>query len=101
MTINNVQVAEGSTTSQADLNAIATLVRNNPAAWSDFVAAYRGYDVLGADKDATDFSETKEINVAAAKAVLANYDTDKTLKYDNLTAADVKNIVDAMKYEVL
>ena len=100
VTINNVQVAEGSTTSQADLNAIATLVRNNPAAWSDFVAAYRGYDVLGADKDATDFSETKEINVAAAKAVLANYDTDKTLKYDNLTAADVKNIVDAMKYEV-
>ena len=39
----------GSELTTDQLNAIATLVRNNKNAWSDFVAAYRGYDVLGDD----------------------------------------------------
>lgn len=105
VTINNVQVAEGSTLTQSELNAIATLVRNNPSAWSDFVAAYRGYDVVnGPEQDSYPTLVGDDgknlVHVEGAKAVLAKYDTGKTLKYDTLTAADVKNIVDAMKYEV-
>jgi len=98
--INDVAVAEGSTLTQDQLNAIATLVRNNSNAWSDFVAAYRGYDVLGADASLDDYTETKEINVEAAKKVLAKYDEKSTLSYDSLSAADIKNIVDAMKVDV-
>lgn len=106
VSINDVVVAEGSTLTQDQLNAIATLVRNYTEdnktypAWNDFVAAYRGYDVLGADADLSDYSETKEINVEAAKKVLAKYDKDATLSYEGISAEDVKNIVDAMKYDV-
>ncbi len=100
VSITDVTVAEGSTLNQDQLNAIATLVRNNSAAWSDFVAAYRGYDVLGADANLSDYSETKEVNVEAAKKVLAKYDEKATLSYEALSAEDVKNIVDAMKLDV-
>ena len=100
VSITDVAVAEGSTLNQDQLNAIATLVRNNSSAWSDFVAAYRGYDVLGSDANLDDYSETKEINVEAAKAVLAKYDTNATLSYSSLSADDVKNIVEAMKMDV-
>ena len=100
VSITDVAVAEGSTLTQDQLNAIATLVRNNNSAWNDFVAAYRGYDVLGADASLSDYSETKEINVEAAKAVLAKYDTNATLSYSSISAEDIKNIVDAMKMDV-
>lgn len=92
--------AEGSELTTNQLNDIATLVRNNPSAWSDFIAAYRGYDILGADKNLDDYSETKEVNVQAAKDVLKKYDTNGTLTYDKLSAEDVKNIVIAMQVEV-
>ena len=100
VSITDVAVDGESTLNQDQLNAIATLVRNNASAWSDFVAAYRGYDVLGADKDLGDYSAVKEINVEAAKAVLAKYDTEGKLSYSTLSAADIKNIVDAMKLDV-
>ena len=100
VSITDVAVDGESTLNQDQLNAIATLVRNNASAWNDFVAAYRGYDVLGADKDLGDYSAVKEINVEAAKAVLAKYDTEGKLSYSTLSAADIKNIVDAMKLDV-
>ncbi len=91
---------EGSELTTNQLNAIATLVRNDKNAWSDFIAAYRGYDVLGADKDLDDYSEKREPNVQAAKDVLKKYDTDGSLTYDKLSAEDMKNIVAAMQLEV-
>ena len=100
VTISDVVVAEGSVLNQSQLNAIATLVRNNSAAWNDFVAAYRGYDILGADANLDDYSEVKEVNVEAAHKVLVKYDTENTLVHEGLTAADIKNIVDAMKVDV-
>ena len=100
ISITDVTVAEGSTLNQDQLNAIATLVRNNAGAWNDFVAAYRGYDVLGSDANLSDYSETKEINVEAAKKVLAKYDEKSTLSYESISAQDIKNIVEAMKFDV-
>ena len=81
ISIANVS-AEGSTLTQEQLNAIATLVRNNASARNDFVAAYRGYNVLGADASLTEFPGIKDaegnyvVNVDAAKAVLEKYDTN-------------------------
>ena len=98
--------AEGSALTQDELNAIATLVRNNASAWSDFVAAYRGYDVLGDDASKTEYPGIKDdngeyvINLDAAKKVLDKYDEKDTLNYDKLSAKDVKNIVIAMQQEV-
>ena len=100
VSITDVTVAEDSTLTKDQLNAIATLVRNNTSAWSDFVAAYRGYDVLGDDANLSDYSATKEVNVEAAKKVLQKYDEKSTLTYDSISAADIKNIVDAMKVDV-
>ena len=100
VSITDVAVAEGSELTQDQLNAIATLVRNNNSAWNDFVAAYRGYDILGADANLSDYSETKEVNVEAVKSVLAKYDTNATLTYETISAADIKNIVNAMKVDV-
>lgn len=100
--IDGVEVAEDSTLTQEQLNAIATLVRNNSSAWSDFVAAYRGYDVLGADAELDEYPGVKnyKVNVDAAKKVLDKYDTKDTLTYASLTASDVENIVNAMKTTV-
>ena len=95
-----VTAPEGSSLTSDQLSAIGTFVRNNLSAWNDFVAAYRGYDVLGADKDLSDYSEVKPINVEAAKKVLENYDTNKTLTYTTLNAKDVESIVNAMKITV-
>ena len=105
ISITNVH-AEGSTLTQDQLNAIATFVRNNPSARNDFVAAYRGYDVLGKDASLQSYPGIKDasgnyvINVEAAKSVLAKYDTDKTLTYGTLAASDVKNIVLAMQESI-
>lgn len=105
ISITNVN-AEGSALTQEQLNAIATLVRNNASARNDFVAAYRGYNVLGADASLTEYPGIKDaegnyvINVDAAKAVLEKYDTNKSLTYGSLSASDVKNIVLAMKETV-
>ena len=99
--------SEGSQLTSDQLNAIATLVRNNSNAWSDFIAAYRGYDVLGNDANRTDgYPGVKnedgsyKINLVAAKKVLTKYDTNKTLIYENMSENDVKNIVTAMKLDV-
>ena len=100
VTIKDVTVAEGSVLTQDQLDAIATLVRNNAGAWSDFVAAYRGYDVLGDDANLNDYSETRETNVEAAKKVLDKYDEKDSLTYEGLCAEDIKNIVLAMQADV-
>ena len=103
--ITNVD-SEGSQLTTDQLNAIATLVRNNGGAWNDFVAAYRGYDVLGDDANLSEYPGVKnedgsyKVNLEAAKKVLAKYDTNNTLSYDALSENDVKNIVKAMKYSV-
>ena len=97
---------EGSQLTTDQLNAIATLVRNDKNAWSDFVAAYRGYDVLGDDANLSEYPGIKnedgsyKINLVAAKKVLTKYDTNGTLTYENMSENDVKNIVTAMKLDV-
>lgn len=105
-TVNvSVTAVEGNTLTSEQLSAIGTLVRNNSAAWSDFVAAYRGYDVINGEKldsypGVKDENGNYVINVEAAKAVLAKYDTDKKLTYDTLNAKDVESIVKAMQVNV-
>ena len=104
--ITDVSVNDNEGLTQDQLNAIATLVRNNSGAWNDFVAAYRGYDVLGADGSLESYPGIKGedgsyvVNVEAAKKVLAKYDGEKTLTYDKLDAEDIKNIVTAMQIDV-
>lgn len=106
VTIDDVKVAEGSKLSEEELNAIATLVRNNASAWQDFVAAYRGYDVLGDDASLESYpgryneDGSYQVNLSAVTRVLAKYDTNGTLSYEGISAADVKNIVDAMKTDI-
>lgn len=80
------------------LNEAATILYNNTEARDAFLAAYRGYDVLGADANLGDYSETKEINLDAAKKVLVKYDSDTD--YSALTADDVTSIVNGMKDEI-
>ena len=92
----NVAVAEGSETSQNQLNEIAEFLLNNNQAHQAFVAAYRGYDMLeeGFDMSADrpgikDENGNYIANVEAAKAALTKYDTDQALAYDKLNADDV------------
>ena len=85
----------GTTFTSQQLNEAATILYNNVEARDAFLAAYRGYDILDADKDATDFSQTKEVNLDAAKKVLAKYDSDTD--YTALTVDDVTSIVNGMK----
>ena len=96
----NVTAGEQNALTSDQLSAIATLVRNDANARNDFTAAFRGYDVLGEDASLTDYSETKEINVEAAKKVLAKYDTKSTLSYEGINEADIQSIIDAMKETV-
>ena len=95
-TVNKtVSPVEGTTFTPQELNEAATLLYNNAEARNAFIAAYRGYDVLGADANLSDYSETKEINLDAAKKVLAQYDNDTD--YSALTVADVRSIVEGMQ----
>lgn len=98
---------EGHLSSQ-DLDKIATFVFNNTKAYEGFVAAYRGYDQIDIDENADKYKDESfggvkdengnyVANVDAAKKVLEKYDTDKTLKYDSLDAADIGNIVERLK----
>lgn len=104
--IDDVKVDESSKLSEDDLNAIATLVRNNSSAWQDFVAAYRGYDVLGDDADLESYpgiydeEGNYKVNLTAVSRVLGKYDTDGTLNYSGISAKDVQNIVEAMKSDI-
>ena len=88
-----VSPVEGTKFTPQQLNEAATILYNNTEARSAFIAAYRGYDVIDGSYD--NFTETKEINLEAAKKVLAKYDTDTD--QSELTSADVKSIVDGMK----
>ena len=90
-----VAPVEGTKFTPQQLNEAATLLYNNADARNAFIAAYRGYDVLGADANLSDYSETKEINLDAAKKVLAQYDNDTD--YSALTVADVRSIVEGMQ----
>ena len=103
----NVAVAEGSETSQNQLNEIAEFLLNNNQAHQAFVAAYRGYDMLeeGFDMSADrpgikDENGNYIANVEAAKAALTKYDTDQALAYDKLNADDVANIVEKLKVDI-
>ena len=95
-TVNKTVVPSADTqfTSQ-QLNEAATILYNNAEARDAFLAAYRGYDVLGTDANLSDYSETKEINLDAAKKVLQKYDSDTD--YSALTVNDVTSIVNGMK----
>ncbi len=92
----------------SDLDKIATFIANNREAYEAFVAAYRGYDVVDMTygKEET-FDGIKDadgnyiVNVEAAKKVLAKYDTDKTLKYDTIGAADIENIVMTLRAQTV
>ena len=58
---------------QDTLNSIATKIYNNQEARDAFFAAYRGYDVLDADKNLNDYSETKAPNYAYLEKVIEKY----------------------------
>ena len=88
-----VSPVEGTKFSPQQLNEAATILYNNSEAKNAFIAAFRGYDIIDGSYDS--FAETKEINLEAAKKVLAKYDADTD--YSELTQADVKSIVDGMK----
>ena len=90
-----VAPATGTTFTPQQLNNAATVLYNNKEARDAFLAAYRGYDVLGADANLNDYSENKGINLDAAKKVLAKYET--STDYSNLTNDDVTSIVNGMK----
>ena len=95
-TVNKTVVpSEGTQFTSQQLNEAATILYNNAEARDAFLAAYRGYDVLGADANLGDYSETKEINLDAAKKVLVKYDADTD--YSALTVNDVTSIVNGMK----
>ncbi len=91
-----VSPVEGTKFTPQQLNEAATILYNNFEARNAFIAAFRGYDVIDGKYD--DFSETKEINLDAAKKVLAKYDSDTD--YSLLTAEDVRSIVEGMKDSV-
>ena len=88
-----VSPVEGTKFTPQQLNQAATLLYNNAEARSAFIAAFRGYDVIDGSYDS--FTETKEINLEAAKKVLAKYDADTD--YSQLTVEDVKSIVEGMQ----
>ena len=95
-TVNKTVVpSEGTQFTSQQLNEAATILYNNAEARDAFLAAYRGYDVLGADANLSEYSETKEINLDAAKKVLQKYDSDTD--YSALTVEDVTSIVNGMK----
>ena len=95
-TVNKTVVpSEGTQFTSQQLNEAATILYNNAEARDAFLAAYRGYDVLGADANLSDYSEAKEINLDAAKKVLQKYDSDTD--YSALTVEDVTSIVNGMK----
>ena len=95
-TVNKTVVpSEGTQFTSQQLNEAATILYNNTEARDAFLAAYRGYDVLGADANLSEYSETKEINLDAAKKVLHKYDSDTD--YSALTVEDVTSIVNGMK----
>lgn len=106
VTIEGIEVEEGNALTGEQLDAIATLVRNDGDAWADFVAAYRGYDVLGDDAELDDYpgiygeDGNYVVNVDAALKVLDKYDTKDSLTYEGLTATDVELIVKAMQSEI-
>ena len=103
---NNTEIVRPNPLTQSQLNDIATLIRNDTSAWSDFVAAYRGYDVLGDHANLSEYPGVLDengnyvVNVDAAKKVISKYDKTGSLTYGSLTADDVKNIVDAMKVDI-
>ena len=95
-TVNKTVVpSEGTQFTSQQLNEAATILYNNAEARDAFLAAYRGYDVLGADANLSEYSEIKEINLDAAKKVLHKYDSDTD--YSALTVEDVTSIVNGMK----
>lgn len=100
VTITGVTRNDEDGLTQEQLDTLATVLRNNSAAWQDFVAAYRGYDVLGDDKDTNDFSEIKEVNVKGAQNVVNKYASDKNIPVDKLDKEDVVNIVNKLKSTV-
>ena len=99
----SVTAVEGNSLTTEGLSDVATLIYNNTSARNEFVAAYRGYDVLGADANLSEYPGIKDengnyvVNVEAAKKVIAKYNTSSELSYDTLNALDVTSIVNAMK----
>ena len=101
---------------QASLNNIANFMANNAQAYEGIVAAYRGYNILeyvvedgktyeekfvmnedGSFKLDENGEKIRDVDLAAAKAVLAKYDTNRTLDYEKLDAEDVINLVEKLK----
>ena len=101
---------------QASLNNIANFMANNASAYEGIVAAYRGYNILefvvedgktydekfvmnddGSFKLDANGEKIRAVDVAAAKAVLAKYDTERTLDYEKLDAEDIINLVEKLK----
>ena len=104
VTITGVTLNDEEGLTQSELDTIATVLKNNGAAWQDFVAAYRGYDVLGEDANRNDgypgvYDEFGEyvVNVKGAQSVITKYASDKNIPVEKLDKEDVENIVIKLK----
>ena len=100
VTITGVTRNDEDGLTQDQLDTLATVLRNNTLAWQDFIAAYRGYDILDADKNLKDYSETREVSVKGAQNVVNKYASDKNIPVDKLDKEDVVNIVEKLKTTV-
>lgn len=83
------------------LHSITTTIYNNNTARNEFIAAYRGYDVVGqANLNDKEYPQLEEIHLGAAEKVIEKY-TDVIITDDKpLTKDDVISIVNGMQDEV-
>ncbi len=91
-----VPVADSPLSSQ-ELNSVATTLYNNKEARDAFLAANRGYDVLGEDSSLGDYSEDKGLNSEAAKSVIEKYTDIDSSKIASLRDEDITSILNGMK----
>ena len=80
------------------LHSITTEIYNNTTARNEFIAAYRGYDVVGKENlNDQDYPKLENINLEAAEKVIAKYAGIAFTDENPLTTDDVLSIVNGMK----
>ena len=89
--------AEGSQLSSQELNEIATTLYNNKEARDAYLAANRGYDILGADANLNDYSADNGLNLEAAKKVIEKYTSVKFSEEKTLRDVDATSILNGIK----
>ena len=95
--------------SETETDKLAEFLTNHPEAYTAFVAAYRGYDIIKDQPDAFDIEKDKAIGaplVDTAKKILEKYDDkeikelDKIKYNEKLTAADMGCILGERVYSL-